>query len=130
MRKIVFIFVLLFSMSGGAHESSELNKTMKEMGHIYKQAMKAQSAQEMQAHLTELTILVNESKQFQFKQEVSAESVEGLNKVLETITEASQEVDSGRVEKAREMLLKIDELRKQYHKLHEPPSFWELLFGS
>ncbi|MCF2826275.1 cytochrome b562 [Pseudoalteromonas sp. L23] len=130
MRKIVFIFVLLFSMSGVAHESSELNKTMKEMGHIYKQAMKAQSAQEMQAHLTELTTLVNESKQFQFKQEVSAESVEGLNKVLETITKASHEIDSGRVEKAREMLLKIDELRKQYHKLHEPPGFWELLFGS
>ncbi|PCK32690.1 cytochrome b562 [Pseudoalteromonas piscicida] len=129
MRKIVLIFMLLVSASVTAHESSELNKTMKEMGHTYKLAVKAKTGQEMQDHLQDLAKLVDKSKTFAFKKEVAAESLVGLNKVLDTVASAERSIAEGDVELARQALLEIDELRKQYHELHEPPSIWELLFG-
>ncbi|KZN46224.1 cytochrome b562 [Pseudoalteromonas luteoviolacea] len=126
--KFFFVILMFFSLSAFA-QPSDLNQLMKKMGLEYKLAVKAQSADVMHKHLTQFILLVEQAKKHPFQQEKKQKSIEGLNL---TITEAKKAIafaERGQLDDARAVLQKVDSLRSQYHKLHEPPSFWQLLFG-
>ena len=130
MRYIAVLLVLMCSHMGLAQEGNELNQTMKKMGHQYKLAVKSSSTEELQTALVKMKTLAESSKNFHFKADVAKQSQKGLDKVINTIDSALSDINQGQPDKARARIAKIDELRKHYHELHEPPSFWELLFGS
>ncbi|NUZ12271.1 hypothetical protein HUZ36_15920 [Pseudoalteromonas sp. McH1-7] len=130
MIKVIYAIIFFVATSVIANEQSDLNKTMKKMGHIYKLAVQSETKQQMQVHLDEFKLLVRESKAFNFKKTVASESLTGLEQVLETVALVEQRLASGELDAARQKLLEVDKLRKKYHELHEPPSFWELLFGN
>lgn len=102
---------------------------MKKMGLEYKLAIKAQSADVMHKHLGQFVILVEQAKGHQFQQGKKKKSIEGLNLTIAEAHKAMALVEKGQLDDARNVLLKVDSLRSEYHKLHEPPSFWQLLFG-
>ncbi|WP_440056648.1 cytochrome b562 (plasmid) [Pseudoalteromonas sp. T1lg65] len=129
--KYVFLYILLFATSVTvASEGSELNKTMKEMGHSYKQMMTSADIGDMRQALSEFKNLVNKSKQLGFANKHQEESQQGLDKVLDVINKAEVKLAEGKLSQAKLLLADIDTLRKRYHELHEPPSIWQLLFGS
>ncbi|NOU50161.1 hypothetical protein HG263_06350 [Pseudoalteromonas sp. JBTF-M23] len=112
-----------------AKQSSDLEVTMKNMGHAYKQAMKSQSQQDLVAQIDIFKEHLLISQQHTFTAKLQEQSQQGLNKVLSVIDESRLLAEQGKLAEAKKRLQEIDELRKQYHKLHEPPSFWDLLFG-
>ena len=65
------------------------------------------------------------AKEIGFKRK-QAESTKGIDKVLTLVKEIQKNAND--LSLAQEKLVKIDQLRKQYHEIHEP-SFWQLLFG-
>ncbi|ALU45545.1 cytochrome b562 [Pseudoalteromonas rubra] len=126
---ILFLFSALFVQSVMAQQSQDLNQTMKNMGHAYKQAMEAQQAEEVNKHLETMLRLIQQSKQHSFKADVKVESLQGLDKVADVIRSAQGLLAKAQLQQAKDLLRQIDGLRKEYHELHEPPGFWELLFG-
>ena len=126
-----FSALILFTLpclSQAQSQQVDLEAVMKNMGHSYKQAMEAQQPTIMSHALKDLKELVQEAKRARFSKEAE-QSQQGLDKVLERIASAEQQLAQGQLEAARETLKDIDTLRKKYHELHEPPGFWELLFG-
>ncbi|GAP73540.1 soluble cytochrome b562 [Pseudoalteromonas sp. SW0106-04] len=126
-----FSALILFTLpclSQAQSQQVDLEAVMKNMGHSYKQAMEAQQPTIMSNALKDLKELVQEAKRARFSKEAE-QSQQGLDKVLERIASAEQQLAQGQLEAARETLKDIDTLRKKYHELHEPPGFWELLFG-
>ena len=126
-----FSALILFTLpclSQAQSQQVDLEAVMKNMGHSYKQAMKAQQPTIMSNALKDLKERVQEAKRARFSK-AAEQSQQGLDKVLERIASAEQQLAQGQLEAARETLKDIDMLRKKYHELHEPPGFWELLFG-
>jgi soluble cytochrome b562 len=120
---------MFFSFSVPAQETSKLSVTMKNVGLGYKTAMNATTDEQLLSALASMSHYLNEAKKATFKKEVKKQSLEGLQKVLAVIEHAKMLVIRGDLQSAKNELKKIDRLRKEYHKLHEPPSFWQLLFG-
>lgn len=56
--------------------------------------------------------------------------MQGLDKVIAQAELAKKAANEQGLSAAKEPLKNIDNLRKKYHELHEPPGFFELLFGS
>ncbi|TMP39463.1 cytochrome b562 [Pseudoalteromonas rubra] len=128
-RLVIILFSLFFVQSAISSQSQDLNQTMKNMGHAYKQAMEATEAYEINRHLDTMLSLLKDSKQHSFKADVKAESIQGLEKVTSVIEQAKNLLAQEQIQQAKGLLKEVDVLRKHYHKLHEPPGFWELLFG-
>ncbi|KZN61136.1 hypothetical protein N473_22605 [Pseudoalteromonas luteoviolacea CPMOR-1] len=127
--KFILVVLLFFSFAV-CSQTSELNRLMKKMGHEYKLAIKAQQQDAMIAHLDKFIALVEQAKEQRFNEDKKAKSIEGLNRTIRLAEKAIALAKNAQSSRAREVLLEIDTLREEYHKLHEPPSIWQLLFGS
>ncbi|MFY8275215.1 cytochrome b562 [Pseudoalteromonas sp. SSDWG2] len=125
---VSIMLVALFAFAAHAGSTSDMQAVMKKMGHSYKLAVKATDKRTMLAALDEFEKYLQQAEQGQFKKS-EKESREGLGKVAERIQIARELAQSNQLDEAKAQLLPIDDLRKEYHKLHEPPGFWELLFG-
>ena len=101
---------------------------MKNMGLAYKNSVRATDLATFNTAIDEFIELLETAKTADFKQHKTA-SLEGLDKVIYQAKQAKRLASSRGLEAAKAPLKSIDELRKKYHELHEPPSFWELLFG-
>ncbi|KZN58399.1 cytochrome b562 [Pseudoalteromonas luteoviolacea] len=126
-----FIIILAILLSGFAHsgEVQDLNQIMKKMGHEYKLAVKAQAPSEMSLHIGAFIELVELAKTQRFQEGKANESIKGLEQTIELAKQARSLARSKNLVSAKAKLKKIDDLRIEYHKLHEPPSIWDLLFG-
>ncbi|BBN83389.1 hypothetical protein PA25_33740 [Pseudoalteromonas sp. A25] len=130
MYQYLYVALLCLSSFAFSKQSSDLEVTMKNMGHAYKQAMQSESQQELLAAIDSFREHLHVSKQHQFSPELHDESQKGLSKVSSVLDESIMLVNQGHLVAAKTKLKEIDELRKHYHQLHEPPSIWDLLFGN
>lgn len=128
MKAFLCIVVLMFSQSALSADANELETTMKNMGLAYKQSVQATDLEKFNLAIDEFINLVEASQLAKFSKE-AAKSVRGLNKVLDKAKLAKKLANEEGLEAARVPLKSIDRLRKDYHEIHEPPGFWELLFG-
>ena len=128
MKAVLLLMVLIFSQTVAANEMSDLEKTMKNIGLAYKQSVEAAQLAEFNGAIDEFIELIEQSKQAKFYKEAE-KSVQGLDKVLTQAQLAKKAANEQGLEAAKKPLKAIDNLRKKYHKLHEPPGFFELLFG-
>ncbi|WP_158678264.1 cytochrome b562 [Pseudoalteromonas sp. T1lg23B] len=129
MLKTLLFTLFVVSMSLAAKQSSDLEVTMKNMGLAYKNAMKSESQQLLLESIAAFREHLSLSQQHNFDAKLLDKSKEGLNRVAKVLENSEKLAKEGKLAEAKEQLKKIDELRKQYHKLHEPPSIWQLLFG-
>ncbi len=127
MRAIFISFLIVFS-SLSAASNIDLEANMKNMGLAYKNSVLANDLATFNTAIDEFIELLETAKTADFKQHKTA-SLEGLNKVINQAKQAKQLASTHGLEAAKAPLKSIDELRKKYHELHEPPGFWELLFG-
>ena len=128
MKAILCIVVLMFSQSVFSAKVTNLEKTMKNMGLAYKESVQATDIDKFNLAIDEFIKLVKVSQLAKFNKE-EKKSVQGLDKVLATAQRAKKRANEEGLQAAKAPLKSIDLLRKEYHKLHEPPGFWELLFG-
>ena len=126
--KFFIVSLLLFYSSVGSATSIDLEANMKNMGLAYKNSVRANDLATFNTAIDEFIELLETAKTVDFKQHKTA-SLEGLNKVINQAKQAKQLASTHGLEAAKAPLKSIDELRKKYHELHEPPGFWELLFG-
>ncbi|MFC3033841.1 cytochrome b562 [Pseudoalteromonas fenneropenaei] len=134
MQKLVFLLtccvMLLCSVASYAEgQSSDLNAVMKKIGFAYKQIMQAPDIPSAQQGIDEMRGWLSKSREFNFKPSVANESLQGLEKVARELDAVEAALAQQDLDKAKQVAANIDGLRKEYHKLHEPPGFWELLFG-
>ncbi|MDN3409439.1 MULTISPECIES: cytochrome b562 [Pseudoalteromonas] len=128
MKAVLLLIVLLFSQTVAANDVSDLEKTMKNIGLAYKQSVEATQLEEFNGAIDEFIGLIEQGKQAKFYKEAQ-KSVQGLDKVLVQAQLAKKVANEQGLEAAKKPLKAIDNLRKKYHELHEPPGFFELLFG-
>ncbi|WP_213609677.1 cytochrome b562 [Pseudoalteromonas sp.] len=128
MKAVLLLIVLLFSQTVAANDVSDLEKTMKSIGLAYKQSVEATQLAEFNSAIDRFIELIAQGKQAKFYKEAE-KSVQGLDKVLAQAQLAKKVANEQGLEAAKQPLKAIDNLRKKYHKLHEPPGFFELLFG-
>ncbi|MCQ8880422.1 cytochrome b562 [Pseudoalteromonas shioyasakiensis] len=126
--KLILVTLLLFISSFSAASDIDLEANMKNMGLAYKNSVRANDLATFNTAIDEFIELLETAKTADFKQHKTA-SLEGLNKVINQAKQAKQLASTHGLEAAKAPLKSIDELRKKYHELHEPPGFWELLFG-
>ena len=128
MKVFLCLVALLFVPSLFANDDLDLEANMKNMGLAFKHTVEATQLQEFNSAIDEFMILVKRSKTATFHKEAE-QSLQGLDKVIAKAELAKKLANEQGLEAAKGPLKAIDGLRKQYHKLHEPPGFWELLFG-
>ena len=128
MRFLLVISLLLSSSIALASQPIDLEVNMKNMGLAYKQSVEAVNLEDFNHAIDEFMHLVERSKTAKFSQH-KAESLQGLDKVIVKAQLAKKLANEESLNAAKGVLKSIDGLRKQYHELHEPPGFWELLFG-
>ena len=128
MKVCVCILALLFVSSVFASDDFDLETNMKNMGLAYKHSVEATQLAEFNTAIDEFITLVKRSKDATFHKEAE-QSMQGLDKVVAKAELAKKLANEKGLAAAKGPLKAIDGLRKQYHKLHEPPGFWELLFG-
>lgn len=128
MKLFLFISALFVNSAVHANQPLDLEANMKNMGLAYKQSVEATKLNDFNQAIDEFIALVKRSKTASFAQH-KAESLEGLDKVINKAQRAKQLANEQGLPAAQGVLKSIDGLRKQYHELHEPPGFWELLFG-
>ena len=129
MKYLVIIFTLLFSSMSFAQQSVDLEINMKNTGLAYKQAVQATQLSEFNTAIDEFIKLVKVSKTGKFYKKPE-QSLQGLDKVIAQAELAKKAANEQGLSAAKEPLKNIDNLRKKYHELHEPPGVFELLFGS
>ena len=129
MKYLVIIFTLLFSSMSFAQQSVDLEINMKNTGLAYKQAVQATQLSEFNTAIDEFIKLVKVSKTGKFYKKPE-QSLQGLDKVIAQAELAKKAANEQGLSAAKEPLKNIDNLRKKYHELHEPPGFFKLLFGS
>ncbi|WP_404343845.1 cytochrome b562 [Pseudoalteromonas mariniglutinosa] len=126
-----FIFLLSVLLTSGvvfAAQPLDLEATMKEMGLAYKQTVQAGELTEFNSAIDEFITLLKKTQAADFKNH-QAESAQGIKKVIVKAQLAKRLANEQGLDAAVGPLKAIDGLRKQYHELHEPPGFWQLLFG-
>jgi len=128
MKLFLFISALFVNSAVHANQPLDLEANMKNMGLAYKQSVEATKLNDFNQAIDEFIALVKRSKTASFAQH-KTESLEGLDKVIIKAQRAKQLANEQGLPAAQGVLKSIDGLRKQYHELHEPPGFWELLFG-
>ena len=129
MKYLVIIFTLAFSSMSFAQQKVDLEINMKNTGLAYKQAVQATRLSEFNTAIDEFITLVKVSKTAKFYKKAE-QSLQGLDKVIAQAELAKKAANEQGLSAAKEPLKNIDNLRKKYHELHEPPGFFELLFGS
>ena len=129
MKYLVIIFTFVFSSMSFAQQEVDLEVNMKNTGLAYKQAVQATQLSEFNTAIDEFIKLVKVSKTGKFYKKPE-QSLQGLDKVIAQAELAKKAANKQGLSAAKEPLKNIDNLRKKYHELHEPPGFFELLFGS
>jgi len=131
MKTILVIFSLFsaIAMANPDVKPFDLEANMKNMGLEFKKAIKAPNHQVLTEQLVKLNKLVKLSKTAKFPDGKKAISIEGLNKVIKQIELSYKQNEQGQFKQAKETLMKVDNLRKEYHEHHKPPSIWKLIFG-
>ncbi len=128
MKALLFIIVLMLTPTLVFAEELDHETNMKNMGLAYKHSVQATQLSEFNTAIDEFITLVKLSKTATFHKEAES-SRQGLDKVIAQAEIAKKLANEKGLDAAKKPLKSINELRQQYHKLHEPPSFWELLFG-
>ncbi|MBB1416623.1 hypothetical protein H5187_05000 [Pseudoalteromonas sp. SG44-1] len=128
MKVFLCLVALLFVPSLFANDDLELEANMKNTGLAFKNSVEATQLSEFNTAIDEFITLVKRSKSATFHK-AAEQSLQGLDKVIAKAELAKKLANEQGLDAAKGPLKAIDGLRKQYHKLHEPPGFWELLFG-
>jgi soluble cytochrome b562 len=126
--KFILVTLLVFFSAVCVAEELDLEANMKNMGLAYKNSVRATSIEVFNTSIDEFINLLEKARTADFKQHKTA-SLEGLDKVIKQANLAKELASKQGLDAAKVPLKSIDDLRKKYHELHEPPGFWQLLFG-
>ncbi|WP_188046980.1 cytochrome b562 [Vibrio vulnificus] len=122
--------LVMVSFTGLANQESkvDLKANMKEMKLEFRQAAEAQDTESMQAAVNQLRSLVANSKTGEYAPEKNDLYHEGFNKLTVALDKVNGELEQGNLEAAKQALVEVDELRKEYHE-KKKTSIWGKLFG-
>lgn len=127
----VVISVLLSSLLACSSVSAsdvDMEKTMKQMALSFKQAKEAQSVEQMTVALAGFETQLQQAQQGKFQPDKTDLFQQGLKELAVELDQTQLLLEQKDLVGAQQQLIKMDELRKKYHK-HRSPSFWQLIFG-
>lgn len=129
MKTVISVVITGVLLCGFAFANDvDMEKTMKQMALNFKQAKEAQSVEQMTLALASFETQLQQAQQGKFQADKAELYQQGLKELAVEVDQAQLLLDQQNLEGAKQHLLKIDELRKKYHK-HRKPSFWQLIFG-
>ncbi len=123
----VLLGTLLVCSSVSATEV-DMEKTMKQMALSFKQAKDAQTVDQMTAALASFEEQLQQAQQATFQADKAELFQQGLKELAIEVDQTQLLLEQQNLAGAQQQLIKMDELRKKYHK-HRSPSFWQLIFG-
>ncbi|WP_338366239.1 cytochrome b562 [uncultured Pseudoalteromonas sp.] len=129
MKFLVLVVAVLYSTAAFSEQKVDLEVNMKNTGLAYKNTVQAVSLDDFNKAIDKFIALVENSKKATFHKEAKM-SLKGLDKVIAQAKLAKKLANERGLDAAKPALKNIDDLRKEYHKLHEPPGFFDLLFGN
>ena len=106
----------------------DMEKTMKQMALSFKQANEARSVEQMTAALAGFEAQLQQAQQGKFQTDKAELFQQGLKELAVELDQTQLLLQQNNFAAAQQQLVKMDELRKKYHK-HRKPSFWQLIFG-
>jgi soluble cytochrome b562 len=106
----------------------DMEKTMKRMALSFKQAKEAQSVEQMTEALASFSGQLELARQAKVQQDKQQVFQQGFDELTTELKQAQLFLAQQDLAAAKQHLVKMDELRKKYHK-HRSPSFWQLIFG-
>ena len=134
-RTTIIALLLTFTSSMPSYaltvDGIDLTATMKQMRFEYGQAMKTDSVDVFNRHITQFKQQLSIAQQFKFTKERELKAAEGLNRVASVINSIPAIISEQNLAVTKEQLAEIELLRDQYH--DKKPSLWqrflELIFG-
>jgi soluble cytochrome b562 len=129
-KVIALTFSVLLVGQAGANETQpfDLKKKMQAMKLAFKQAAESQSVEQMKLPVADLNTLIAKSKNGSYPPEKQDMYMEGFEKLSVALDDVEQHLEQGELDKAKQSLRQIDDLRIEYHDQRNP-SIWKKLFG-
>jgi soluble cytochrome b562 len=124
----IFWFSVFFCCVFAASAAVDVEKTMKNMGFQYKQALETKDTAELISILDTLIELTTQARQAQFAADKAQQFQHGLSLVLIELRAAKQAAQQNDEPRLQHHLQQVDALRKEYHQQRKV-SIWQLLFG-
>ncbi|MEF1310714.1 cytochrome b562 [Vibrio mytili] len=128
LRPLMLGCVIALGSSYAAAEAVDLKQNMKQMKMDFKQAAEASDVETMKSAIDNMQDVIEQSKRGNYPPEKFDTYLEGFNKLTVTLDKIDAELDAGNLDKAKEQLRQIDQLREEYHDKRNP-SIWSKLFG-
>lgn len=128
MKKIMTISLGLLLSTQLFAADFDLKAVMKQMKQSFRQAAQAQTVEEMQPPVQQLSDLVEQAKLGDYAPEKQPIYLEGFNKLNVALDKVESELEAGEFEAAKSSLREVDRLREEYHDKRNP-SIWDSIFG-
>lgn len=129
---IVLLASGLFLIAGFSHaytsQSESLEVIMKSFSFEYRQAVESESSENRLQHVHQMQKKINAAMQAPLRDDKAEQFLQGFHEVAAVLEQIEQAVMAGDHQLADEKLVKIDQLRIEYHRLRKR-SIWQLLFG-
>ena len=132
LKSIAKLAVLLLVVTAGLYSSIataqikggiDLEAVMKQMRFEYTQAMKTDSTEKFNQHITEFKKQLKIAGTFPFNKERKVKALEGLDKVTVALNAVQLPVNAENLAQSKQALYVIDDLRNDYH--DKKPSLWQ-----
>lgn len=107
---------LVFGLLSLPAFAGELEQPMKKIGFHYKQALKVDDAAKMEKHINEMKAQLDIAKQKNMPAAKKEKFIHGMEEVQAELDASLAALKAGDEAKARQHLVKVDELKKEYHK--------------
>lgn len=128
---LILLLILSTATTAQTRAGIDLEAVMKQMRFEYTQALKSETSQAFNQHITEFKRQLKIARQFPFTDERVEKATRGLKEVTTIVEQLQLPIQSSALEAAKRSLYSIDDLRKKYH--DKKPSLWErfyeMLFG-
>ncbi|MGC9422787.1 cytochrome b562 [Vibrio sp.] len=127
-KRLLLSAGLLLIASQAWAANMDLKPLMQQMKLEFKAAAEAQTVEDMQVPIAQLSVLVTQAKQAQYPPERASIYQEGFNKLTVALDQVTNELSAGEFDAAKRSLKEVDDLRIEYHE-KKKPSLWQRLFG-
>lgn len=125
---ISVLFSSVLACTSVVAQEVDMEKTMKQMALSFKQAKEARSVEQMTIALGNFEQQLLQAQQGKFQADKAELFQQGLKELAAEVDHTQLLLQKNDLDGAQNQLIKMDELRKKYHK-HRTPGFWQLIFG-
>lgn len=115
MKHLIFVTFFIFCVTGCSKSKNDLHDTMESMGSSFKTIRDSDELAALKSELDTFSASYNIAKNQQVNAEDQPTFNEGMKELGQLLNQLKTNIDTGDVQKSKELLKQLGKVRKKYH---------------